>query len=53
MSTVLLLLITALMLTTLLALWGILAMASWSDRQIARAWEEWRVTEDNTGASRE
>ncbi len=40
MNTVLLLLLVLAILMLALTLWGFLAMASWSDRQIARAWQE-------------
>ena len=53
MSTVFFLLIAILMLGSLLALWSLLAMASWSDRQLARAWEEWQAGEAGASASRE
>ena len=36
----LLFLLSALLLLTSVALWGFLAMASWSDRQLAVAWRE-------------
>jgi hypothetical protein len=40
MNTILLLL-ALVMLALVLMLWGLVAMASWSDRQIAHAWQEW------------
>jgi hypothetical protein len=41
MNTVVGLLITLLLLTPVLVLWGLLVMASWSDRQMASAWRKW------------
>jgi len=41
MNTVLILL-AALLMVTFAALWSFLAMASWSDRQLALAWREWQ-----------
>ena len=38
----LLILVSAMLVVTLLALWSFLAMASWSDRQLAVAWREWQ-----------
>ena len=37
-------------LTLVLMLWGFLAMASWSDHQIARVWQEWLEAKQNTEA---
>jgi sensor domain CHASE-containing protein len=49
----LLLLLALLMLTMFLTLWIFLAMASWSDRQLASAFQEWLERKADTGASAE
>ena len=49
----LLLLLALLILTMFLILWVFLAMASWSDRQIANTVQEWLETKADAGASAE
>ena len=39
------LLLGSLMTLELVLLWGLLAMASWSDRRLALAWQEWSKME--------
>lgn len=49
----LLLLLALLMLTMILTLWVFLAMASWSDRQLANGFQEWLETKADAGANAE
>ena len=39
-----LILLSALLMLTFVALWGLLAMARWSDRQLGLVWQEYQET---------